>query len=559
MKKLVLVLCALFFVSSIQAQVWVPIGDDLLNLESFRHQATQSIEDDLDNGIDGTDIFAVEGARIYTNLSNLATGMEQQGNNFYSANTVVIGATSSIYKGYKVTAFYGNQNTTQTSGGESTAINEWDSDANDVFDRLSSRYNIQSLGVQSPANTMLLNIGKDMGKGTKAAFTYRRTSGEYRREFEDSTYFIDTDLTDNDIMELWREVDNGDSTSAAGLNLYSLSYFKPYRNWDLRGDVFLMRGGEKINSEELEFYFEDRDPEDLLTTDTYLDSTLMDNKNDYNASLLGINLRISDENKHGIYWELGGSYGMIFGSGDYQRLTREHMVDNNMIGTDVAVYDDVSIDNTLAPISVSGSAMGINGRMEWQISENVIFGLGLMANSFSMNLEYDEDVSSLDVVDYDDGDTEANDTDDYVTTSVSGQTRVRTVKTSYNRIVIPAGVEVNFGKNKDWYMRLGALSTGSKSEITSIIDVTSVQRDSTITVLGDGSSTIVVDNAINYSDLENTNSGTYQNVDYFYGIGWKPSKNLSLDLLGMFDASGVELLSTDWLRSLKLSATINVY
>ncbi|MEJ2567295.1 MAG: hypothetical protein P8Z50_00210 [candidate division WOR-3 bacterium] len=110
-----LVVCALFIAQIVSAQVWVPISNDLLNLESFRHQATAVIEDDLDNGIDGTDIFYVDGARIYTNLSNLATGMEQQGNNSNSANTVLLGATSPIYKGWKVTAFYANANMESTS------------------------------------------------------------------------------------------------------------------------------------------------------------------------------------------------------------------------------------------------------------------------------------------------------------------------------------------------------------------------------------------------------------------------------------------------------------
>ena len=112
MKKLLVMLCALFLIQGVSAQVWMPIASDLLNLESFRHQATQTIEDDLDNGIDGTDIFAVEGARIYTNLSNLVSGDEEQGDNTASNNTVLIGGTSPIfYKGLKVTAFYGNTRT----------------------------------------------------------------------------------------------------------------------------------------------------------------------------------------------------------------------------------------------------------------------------------------------------------------------------------------------------------------------------------------------------------------------------------------------------------------
>jgi len=555
MKKLLVLLCALFLVQGISAQVFF----EVLNLESFRHQSTYSIEDDLDNGIDGTDIFNVKGARIFTNLSNLVDGEEHQGDNSFSENTVVIGATSPIYKGYKVTAFYANTNSKQSDFYSNFLIDEWDSDADDVFDRLSSEYKDSSESGSSSANAIILNIGKKMGPETEIAFTYERAQGKYTEEYEDSIYFTDTDVSNSDILELWEGFSNLEYSSSIPVNLYSLSYSKPFKDWKLRGDVYLMSGGMKDNGEELDYWFEDYEPYDLLTTETQLDSALVDYQNEYSANLLGVGLQLSDENKYGVLWEVGGNFGTIFGSGDYQDLDHSREVTQSMIGTDVSVFNYLSRYNQTAPMSVSGMNMGINGRMEWQISENVRFGLGLIANSFSLTMEYDINVSSLVVADYDDGDTEINDLNDYVTTAISGGTLIYTEELNMNSIVIPAGLEVCFGKNKDWFLRLGALSTGSKEETTYTTDITSVQRDSTITVLGDGSSSTTVASSIDYADNEHNEYETHQSVDYVYGLGWKPSPNLSLDLIGMFDVSGVELLSTDWLRSLKLSATINIY
>lgn len=559
MKKLLLVLCVLLIAPSITAQVWLPMSTDMLNLESFRHQATASIEDDLDNGIDGTDIFAVNGARIYTNLSNLATGGEHQGDNSYSANTVVIGGTSPLYKGWKVTAFYGNENYNYKYNTESTSNYEWDSNLDDVFDRLRSRYSTTSSGYYSPANTMLINIGKEMGEETEIAFTYRRSGSETKSEYDYSMDSTVTDLTNDNILGLRETFGNIDSTMTIPTNFYSLSYCKPFMDWKLRGDVFLMMGGEKDNLESLDHDFLDRDPSNVLTTQTELDSVLRGEQDEYNGNLIGVGFQLSDENEQtGLLWEVGANYGMTFGSGDYQDLSHDRNVYNFMIGSDVAEYNDLSISDESGPISVSGNVMGINGRMEWQISENVRFGLGILANSFSLTREYDITESDRDVFEFNDGDGIPEATD-YVTTTVSGRTYTNTEENSYNRIAVPAGVEVNFGKNKDWFMRLGALATGSKSEVTRTINTTSVQRDSTITVPGVGTPTVTVGSGISYADSENHNSSTYENVDYFYGVGWKPSPNLSLDLIGMFDFYGVELLSTDWLRSLKLSATINVY
>ncbi len=555
MKKLLLLLFALFLVQGISAQVLF----ETLNLESFRHQSTYIIEDDLDNAIDGTDIFDVKGARIYTNLSNLVSGLEEQGDNSYSENTVVIGATSPIYKGYKITAFYGNANSNQSIFSSNLLINEWDSDANDVFDRLSSEYRTSSQSGSSSANTILLNIGKKMGPETEIAFTYERSQGKYTEEYEDSAYFTDTDISNSDILELWDGFSTVEYSNSTPVNLYSLSYSKPFKEWKLRGDVFLMSGGMKDNNEQLDYWFQDYEPYDLLTTETELDSALVDYQNEFSVSLLGVGLQLSDENKYGVLWEVGGNFGTIFGSGDYQDLDHSRDVTQSMIGTDVSVFNDLSRYNETAPISVSGMNMGINGRMEWQISENVRFGLGLIANSFSLTMEYDIDASSLAVTDYDDGDTEVNDLNDYVTTAISGGTLIYTEELNTNSIVIPAGLEVCFGKNKDWFIRLGALSTGSKEEMTYTTDITSVQRDSTTTVWGDGSSSTTVASSINYTDNEHTEYETQQSVDYVYGLGWKPSPNLSLDLIGMFDLDNTELLSTDWLASLRLSATINIY
>lgn len=560
MKKFMLVFCTLFIVQSISGEVWIPEFDDFLNLESFRHQATQSIEDDLDNGIDGTDIFKVEGARIYTNLSNLVSGQEQFGNNATSANTVVIGATSPVYRNWKLTAFYGNDNLTEYEEGEQTLINRLDTDADDVFDRFGSRYFYSSRGQYRPANTMLINIGKKLERGTEIAFTYRRSTSETRIEIEDSTHYTLTNLNNDDLLALQDTSGHGKEIDLTSQNLYSLSYSKPYRDWNLRGDLFLSMGNQKDNQESLSYTFVNNDPADLLTTDTDLDSTAVDDTDEYSANLLGVNLRLSDENEYGVYWEISGNYGIIFGSGDYKDITRERTVDNYMIGTDVAEMNEFSRESVTAPISVSGNAMGIKGRMEWKISDNVSFGLGLLANTFSLNREYEVEASNLSVEDFDDGDNEVDDTDDYVTTSLTNQVQqIYTEKSNYNRIIIPAGIELNFGKNKDWYMRLGALSIGSKREAIRITDITSAQRDSTITVLGDGSSTETLGDAITYANWENKASQTEQDVYYSYGLGWKPSENLSLDLVGMFDATGVELLSTDWLSSLKLSATINIY
>jgi len=559
MKKLLLLVCAFFVAQGLSAQVWVPLVSDLVNLESFRHQATQSIEDDLDNGIDGTDIFKVKGARIYTNLSNLVTSTESPDS---SANTVVIGATSPIYKGWKLTAFYANANSNNSFDGNIDETNYEDTDFDEDFDEMYFQHMDSTAKDEESTNSILVNLGKQMGKGTELAFTYKRMNYNNTEEMEDSAYYISRTLVPTvSVDEFWYGSETYLGGRTSPVTTYALSYSKPYRNWTARGDLFFISGGENFNSEETGSYFEDRDPGDASTVFTTNDTINIIDNHEYTANLVGIGLRISDLNKNtGLLWEVGGNYGMAFGSGNADYVDREHLItQDELIPSQIQIFDSLYADSMIAPISVSGNVMGLNGRIEWQIAENVKFGLGFLANSFSLSQEQDR-TSKSDIIVYANDDDGIPDMDDYtLTVSGTGREETYTLETKENRIAIPAGIELNFGKNKDWYLRLGAIGVGSKTEFTEKMVTDTVYLSESEIVYGTGSSSTTLGTTTTDTDYDVSESFTEQDVYYSYGLGWKPSPNLSLDLIGMFDATNVELLSTDWLRSLKLSATINIY
>jgi hypothetical protein len=563
MKKLVVLLCVLFLALGLNAEVYLPIlaPYQTLALESFRHQATTAIEDDLDDGIDGTDIFAVKGARIYTNLSNLASSWETQADNSNSENTLVIGAISPIYKGWKAALFYGNANVNQSASGTATEVEFRDIDPDAAFDWTSVLNSDTSFNQTNNENCILVNIGRIMGEETQVAFTYKRTIQKSAGDYSVSEDYTETDIDGNDILEYWENDENYEGETSVPISLYSLSYTKPFMNWNLRGDAYLYMGAMNNNSNDIYRYFEDYSPADPTETDDRLDTTLTDYQDDISGNLAGISLLLSDENEQtGLLWEVGGNLGMVFGSGDYNELSRYSYRLRGMIGGDVSVYDTVDNIRDSGPISLSGTNMGLNGRIEWQISPNVRWGIGLLYNKLSATLEYDLDYLATITASYDDGDG-VDEYVDYTRTGIEGGSYLQTMKLSTNNIVIPTGIELNFGKNKDWFLRLGALANGSTNEITysDEVDEASIQRDSVRVEHGDGTVFAFLDTDIDYTDEETTITYTTQTVDFVYGLGWKPSPNLSLDLLGMFDLGGAEFLSTDWFKSLRLSATINVY
>lgn len=561
MKKLIVLLCVLFIAHGLSAQIWLPIDTDLLNLESFRHQATYSIEDDLDNGIDGTDVFKVDGARIYTNLSNLVSGTERQADNSYSNETVAIGATSPIYKGWKVTAFYGNTNINRKFDGLTAGTVNTGPSTNPDFTYMTFGH-MDSVGeVEGSGNMILLNVGKKMGEETEVAFTYKRTGNTMKQMADDSVYETEEDLTANETTLLYNRERSEEEEMTIPVTTYALSYSKPFKDWKLRGDLFLMTGSLNGLYSSSYRYWEDENPEEPDITFEQLDSSLENEELTATANIAGLSLRLSDFNEQtGLLWEVGGNFGMIFGSGDIEDTYRYHTIsEDEFVVDEISVLDSLYTNSSTGTLSPSGNVMGINGRLEWQIAENVRFGLGGMLNTISASVEADISRRIDMRSDFNDADGAADDPDDYtITASGTDVDATETMELKANRIAIPAGIELNFGKNKDWFMRIGALAVGSKMESTEKIEyeeslsVWSIER-------GDGTGSTVYGTTISEENYEVTQSETYQDVYYTYGLGWKPSPNLSLDLIGLFDASGVELLSTDWVRSLKLSATINIY
>lgn len=556
MKKLILLLPALLIAVGLSAQSYIPVSPyQTLNLESFRHQSTAVIEDDLDNGIDGTDIFKVEGGRIFTNLSNLTSGKEELMDN-YSDNTLLIGATSPEYKNWKATLIYGYTKGLMSSSNFTTQVEQWDNNADDTLDFMGEIYNDQFNEYSDFENCLLLNIGKKMGKEELIAFTYKRMNSENASNYKDSQYVSTTDLGNNDVLNLTEEYITVDSSRSVPSNLYTLSYSKPFREWRLRGDIFLLSGSMKSINKTTSYYFQDLAPSDTAITNTSLDTSLYTDKEELTANLAGISARLSDINDD-LLWEVTANFGMIFGSGDDENLNITHEVERGMSAGNVYTDENITDYTNTAPISVSGSNMGIDGRMEWQLSENVRFGLGLILNRLQYTNEYDIDETQVSRIIYDDGDEEPDDADDYVVTTTEGSTVTLTDETTWNSITVPAGIELNFGKNKDWFLRLGALATNSKVENSITEELGDIDRRVTTLITDAGDTTVTYNDEINYSLTDRRRTSHNETVNFVYGLGWKPSPNLSIDLMGIFDENDVELLSTEWFKSLKLSATVS--
>ncbi len=563
MKKLFVVLSILLFVSTVSAQG--------LNLESFRQQATYIIRDDLDYAINGTDIFEVDGARIFTNLSNLSTGTEEL-MGYNSDNTFVIGYVSPEFWGLKSALFWGTMKDLDPDflgidvdgdgwddlwgDGFLSGVwhREWDANGDGSIDFIDYRY-VEEAGEDSDLESdILVNIGKDMGVSA-FALTYRRVADKFTEDNSDSLYFDREDYSTGDLTEFYREDEADNYIYTSPSNQFNLAYTSPFMSWDLRGDFYFNMSNIEDKWTSNYHYFENLAPPPASITDTELDTTYSAGMDKYSNNEAGIALRLKNTDPV-LTWEVSGRFGMNFGSGDYEdsyfNFTETHDMNAGNVDSDIYAYTDQYI----APISVSGMNMGIGGRMEWQLASNVRFGLGAGFNSSRLTREYDQDYTNIERIEYDDGDLDPADPDDYVDITQSGYSSMRTYETIVDAIYVPAGIEINVGKNKDWFLRFGALAIKENINTKNIEEIDEVQREVHTITYGDGTTTTTYED-VEYESTKENDYSENQTVNFAYGLGWKPSDNLSIDLLGMFDVSGVELLSTDWFQSLKLSATVS--
>ena len=568
MKKLFLVLSILTFVGGLGAQG--------LLLQSFRQQATYSIWDDLDYAIDGTDLLEVEGGRIFTNLSNLSSSTEQLMGN-YSDNMFVIGFISPVLPlGLKSAFFWGTRknldpdylsldldgdgwNDVYGYGFLSGTWNrEWDANGDGSIDFIDFRY-LEEAGEDSYLESdILVNVAKDMGGGNAFAFTYQKVMDNSTWDYSDSTYEQTEDVSTGDLTYYWWDTYVGNSIfTMPSSNRFNLAFTTPFwfnPTWDLRGDLFFNLLNQEDSWVERLHYFEDYAPATPVITDTYLDSTNFNYQDNYSNNEAGLALRLRNVNPV-LSWWVGGRFGMNFGSGDYDSDYSYFYEDQYMSAGNVALDNyTYSLDNT-APISVSGMNIGAFGRIEWQLSSNVRFGIGALYSSSSLTREYDEDYSYTYRYEYDDGDSDPADWDDYTDIIESGYSGTRTYENVYDVIQVPVGIEINVGKNKDWFIRFGAIATKSNYNVLEIEEVDEARRQIRTITRGDGTTTVTYSD-VEYASYKENEYREYQTVDFAYGLGWKPSDNVGIDLLGMFDITGTELLSTDWFRSLKISAFI---
>lgn len=569
---------------------------------SFRSNAMGGIvDDDLDLIYDPIELRFVDGIRLYTNLSNLTSSEEQLFEDISDdAFLFGISAHNPFFNSLWHSALFRFQNS-ETSNpvgidsdlngyndlwGNGTLIDEHtaylDTDFDGSYDLkqiysqeesdfitddsydfiLNNTFNLwgSTLGAKlslgnytSTENTASLPLG--MGYGVLSSVyggdpTFSRSVSTYQieEEYEDLTWSEDGDFNTEDEYEY--------QSIAASLMLPEFSGF------ELRGDIsfFFDETISDIN-DDYSGQYEYFDPEisdysdKYSETDSYMSTTNKDGRGFYLGASLRKTFNKQDERKNDGYWKVGGTLG--FNSYDYTNSTFNNFYSEEIyfdgmdtLGTDFT--SDITQENSTTDEGTEDFlSYKFYYRLNMPLGEKAHFGIGGFLYHSSLNRETDYTESFSEVEDYLKNDNIAN-SDDYTITGTSSLTADRTYEIFTTSITVPVGVEYRFTNNMKWALRFGSIFTFVDQTFNDKIQTTYPEPYITQTVHGDGDIDIEIDDNIWDSTSEQTKTTTSATV-FTYGLGYNPTENLQIDLLGFLGTDDNSILDADFYRSLRLS------
>lgn len=553
------------------------VSSQQLTLESFKRQSTYILDDDLENILSPWTIFDVQGWRLFTKLSNLTGSTEQIMNNSGDQSFMIGTLLPELIPSLRTAFFWSNLKYTVPGyisldplgigsvEGFGSVYGIW----NQFIDvNGDGNVDIHNYVTEHATNfydelwtSTVLVFAYDLGASI-VGFNYLRYKTLFKHDYTDTLNFETYDLYPN-FVESLNVVggidDNSFDLSETPSNYYYLSF--------LLKDLAGYRTGITIGAD---FYKEFQEVKHFsnLFLDLAPNNQNYENNESMNIAsywewvnpvtqfILRLNALKKDE---GNLNEIGLNffYGM---GGDYYRYRSEVNAEINLTGImgftergTYYAYELYSMD-----FDYNEMGMGFFGRIIRKLGENVEFGIGLNINTSQNSSKYDGLYNDYYNETYNDGDNEVLDADDYIETGRFNARYDYEEKHTTTYFRAPVGVEVTITPKKNWFIRFGANPMKvlhSSTEKFEIVDYTNTVVTN-ITAAGDTTITITPpDLPAEYKISEYYEE---QICPFSYGIGWHPNNNISIDFITMFDMSGT-ILDLDWIRSLRVSATIKLY
>jgi len=542
---------------------------------SFRNASTATLlEDDYDLWLgpyplpDPARLPLVEGARLYTNLSNLVDKTEGQFSGITNDFFLIGGSTTPLFNighlgividryNYKEGLNTGllDMNNLPIFGFGDVAYTEFvDDDNNGTYDRRTEVEQTGETWTDTGMKDFVLCFGKEMDDKLLGLFYQLNITNTEDFGSPGGTpvnfTFDSTDFNINSGMRTYTEngVGTGDTKDDLTEHLFGFSF------WKYMGEkkAFGIHFGYGLYSEKYNDIWDasedwDGSPDDPGITDTYN----MNETNEINVPVKGnaITGWLSYINDWNSITHLRFDTYYIKRSFDVESgATIDYTLSNSRIAADNHTESENGSETSIITGDGSGQSLGLMGKVIYDLTDRVKFAFGFNFHSGNNDTTSVEDQDANYVYIYDDGDNQPNDPDDYTETITYSNTIQTKVTEGTNRFSIPVCVEFNV--KEPLVFRLGAIHTVDLIESTTNIDLIDASPGLVHRVQGDGTITdLFIDNPNTQNigsseDLSDSESETM----FTYGVGYTVSKNLQIDFMGFTDLTN--------LSNLKLSATM---
>ncbi|NQT27441.1 hypothetical protein HQ585_18960 [candidate division KSB1 bacterium] len=284
---------------------------------------------------------------------------------------------------------------------------------------------------------------------------------------------------------------------------------------------------------------------------------------------MGINLKrvfhkVDERRFHG-YWRVGAAFHII--SGDYN-LNFENpftvqesfpAYPSSYLGGQDSTFalGDLSYTMVEEDIGeVSSNILSLYGNTQIPLGDRVVFGMGAYFSTASTTRDAKYRFAgsmgeSVEVLD------DSLTVDDMTGTLTASESADHTYELAITRISVPVGLEYTFSKNKKWKIRFGALFNYLKEVENDAYQVTDFEPEVIQVENGEGD-VIVETGDVEYHSVSSHTETIYTSTLYTYGLGYCPTPNLQVDLIGFFGNNFLSLLDSEFYRRLRLSITIRM-
>jgi hypothetical protein len=570
--------------------------------QSFRSKALGGIiNDDLDLVYDPINLRFVDTLHLYTNLSNLTSGYEKVFHNYVlSDNELLLGASrqNPFYKGHWISALFKFKKTKApqqvsvsrdlTGDPDVYADGDLETEFTEYYDALfpfNGLYDLkriisqkESYNVLESGHSFILNnsflisdftIGLQLVMGTSSKEWNNSSSDLGHRSFPFigmnyydpsftrtvEEFYLDSNYT----YAKWSENGEFNTTFESPIFRTILSAMKPFKDYELRGDILYypidIKNTTTDSYNASSQYFQ---PSITNYSKQYSETDRSDYKYNREGSGFGFGVSARRTFNKQLYRKNDGFVSLgaeiRFESFDHssQRSetfnSYENINDDSLFETD---FEETINEKYETTENGPGSAniYFLNAKFNIPLVHGVHFGIGAsyLMNFTEINTDFSESLNNSDLY----ARLDTFQTLNYSETQTFSQNADKKKEIDYSLLTIPVGIEYCFTEDLDWAIRFGAVFQYITNSYKEAIEIKDSKPFTTRRIEGDGTDITYYDPNRYLSTSRNSSSA--ESLTYFtYGLGWTPTQNLQVDLLGFFDVqNNVTLL--EYFKNLRLS------